>query len=34
VPTQTVRTLRSYLMGRRTLMERIEQQDMKQLQHR
>lgn len=33
VPAQVKRTLSTYLTGRRKLMERIEQQDVKQLQH-
>jgi hypothetical protein len=33
VPAQFTRTLSTYLTGRRKLMERIEQQDVKQLQH-
>jgi hypothetical protein len=34
VPEQVIRTLKSYLVRRKELMNRIEQQDMKQLQNR
>ena len=34
VPAQAMRTLRSYVFGRKQLMNRIEQQDVKQLQTR
>jgi hypothetical protein len=33
VPVEAVRTLRSYMFGRKDLMNRIEQQDMKQLRN-